>query len=95
MKVILIILLSIVGTIAMLAICGCARWSFSYLIRYRMLKMEVKQAKYAPSRKNDILSVIIAAATLVFAALLLIYGVPFVTENIDLSKIPQPDLSLN
>ncbi|MCM1060982.1 MAG: hypothetical protein NC452_11920 [Eubacterium sp.] len=95
LKVLIIMVLSVVGVIAMLALCGCARWSFIYLIRYRLLKMEVKQERYTISRKNDIISIIIAAITLVFVAMLLIYGVPFVIENIDLSKIPQPELPLN
>ncbi|MCM1329213.1 MAG: hypothetical protein NC253_07200 [Ruminococcus sp.] len=95
LKVPVIIILSVVGVIAMLALCGCAMWSFIYLIRYRLLKTEVNRERYKISRKNDIISVIIAAVTVVFVVLLLIYGVPFVIENIDLSKIPQPELPLN
>lgn len=57
--------------------------------------MEVKQERYRINRKNDIISIIIAAVTLIFVALLLIYSVPFVIENIDLSKIPQLELPLN
>ena len=88
MKVILIILLAIVGTIAMLALCGCARWSFIYLIRYRLLKMEAVKERYALSMKNDIRAVIIAGVTLAVAVLMLIYGLPFVVEHF--SELPEP-----
>lgn len=83
MQVILIILLSIIGTIAMLFLCGCSRWSFIYLIRYRLLKMEIHDEKYTLNRKHDILSVCIAIITLVVVALLLMYGLPIVMDNID------------
>ena len=88
MKVILIMLCALVGTIAMLALCGFARWSFIYLIRYRLLKMEVKQERYARSGKHDIMAVIIAFITLVFVAALIVYGLPFVVEHI--SELPEP-----
>ena len=88
MTVILIMLCAIVGTIAMLALCGCARWCFIYLIRYRILKMEVKQERYALTGKHDILAVIIAILTLAVTAVLMIYGVPFVAEHI--SELPEP-----
>lgn len=91
MKVILIMLLALVGTVAMIALCGCARWSFIYLIRYRLLKMEVKQKKYTISLRNDVLSIIITLATLAVVAVLIIYGVPFVIEHI--SELPMPELS--
>ena len=84
--VILIILCALVGTVAMLALCGRARWSFIYLIRYRLLKMEVKQSHYVLSRKNDIMAVIIAIVTLAVVAVLLIYGLPFVVRHI--SELP-------
>lgn len=94
MKVILIILCALVGTIAMLALCGCARWSFIYLIRYRLLKMEVKRGCYVLSWKHDIMAVIIAVIALVVVAVLLIYGLPFVVEHI--SELPEPfGLQLN
>lgn len=88
MTVILIMLCAIVGTIGMLALCGYARWSFIYLIRYRMLKMEVKQERYALTGTHDILAVIIAIITLAVTAVLMIYGVPFVAEHI--SELPEP-----
>lgn len=92
MKVISIILLSLIGTVAMIVLCGCSRWSFIYLIRYRLLKMEVKQKKYGISTRNDVLSVMIALVTLAVVALLIIYGVPFVIEHISelpISEFPQ------
>ena len=88
MKVILIILCALVGTIAMLALCGCARWSFIYFIRYRLLKMEVKQERYVLSGKHDIMAAIIAIITLAAVAALLIYGLPFVVKHI--SELPEP-----
>lgn len=92
MKVILIMLLALVGTVAMIALCGCARWSFIYLIRYRLLKMEIKQNRYTISTRNDVLSVIIALVTLAVVVVLIIYGVPFVTEHI--SELPMPEFPL-
>lgn len=86
--VILIILCALVGTIAMLALCGCARWSFIYLIRYRLLKMDVKQERYVLSGKHDIVAAIIAVITLAVVAVLLVYGLPFVLEHI--SELPEP-----
>lgn len=91
MKVIGIILLSIIGTISMLALCGCAQWSFIYLIRCRFLKLEVNHVYYALSRKNDIKAAIIAVLTLAVTAVLLIFGLPFVIEHI--SELPIPELS--
>lgn len=88
MKVILIMLCALIGTIAMLALCGCARWSFIYLIRYRLLKMEVKQERYVLSGKHDIAAAIIAVITLAVVAVLLVYGLPFVVEHI--SELPEP-----
>lgn len=88
MKVILIILCALVGTIAMLALCGCAWWSFIYLIRYRLLKMEVKQERYALTGKHDVMAAVIAVFTLAVAVLLLVYGVPFVVDHI--SELPEP-----
>lgn len=88
MKVVLIILCALVGTIAMLALCNCALWSFIYLIRYRLLKMEVKQERYTLTGKHDIIAVIIVIITLAAAAVLLIYGLPFVMEHI--SELPEP-----
>ena len=93
MKVILIMLCALVGTIAMLALCGCARWSFIYLIRYRLLKMEVKLERYSPSGKHDILAVIIAVITLVVVAVFLIYGLPFVIDHISELPIPESPLT--
>ena len=89
-----IMLCAVLGTIGMLALCGCSRWGFIYLIRYRLLKREVKQSRYAVCMKHDILSAIIAVITLITVVLLLIYGVPFVAKHIDLSKIPMPDVKL-
>ena len=77
----------------MLALCSCARWSFIYLIRYRLLKMEVKRECYVLSRKHDVLAVIIAIITLAVVAVLLIYGLPFVMEHI--SELPTPELPLS
>ncbi len=88
MQVILIILCALVGTIAMLAVCGCARWSFIYLIRYRLLKMEVKQERYVLTGKHDIMAAVITVLTLAVAVLLLVYGVPFVADHI--SELPEP-----
>ena len=93
MKVILIIILSLVGTIAMLTLCGCALWSFVYLIRYRLLKMEGNQERYAISKKNDVMAIIIAIITLAVISALLIYGLPFVMEHI--SELPLPTLPSN
>lgn len=93
MNVILIMLLALVGTVAMIALCGCARWSFIYLIRYRLLKMDVNQKRYTISTQNDILSVIIAFVTLAVVVALIIYGVPFVIEHI--SELPTPELPLS
>lgn len=90
MTVILIMLLALVGTVAMIVLCGCARWSFIYLIRYRLLKMEVKQKRYGISTRNDVLSVMIALVTLAVVALLIIYGLPFVIEHI--SELPTSEL---
>ena len=90
MKVILIMLLSLIGAVAMIALCGCARWSFIYLIRYRLLKMQVKQQKYAISTRNDVLSVMIVLVTLAVTAILIIYGVPFVIEHF--SELPTPQI---
>lgn len=92
MKVILIMLLALVGTVAMIALCGCAGWSLIYLIRYRLLKKEVNQKRYTPSRRNDILSVMIAFVTFAVAVVLIIYGAPFVLEHI--SELPSPELTL-
>lgn len=83
LKVIAIILCSLFGTIALLALCGCARWSFIYLIRYRLLKMEVKKNHYEINIKHDILSIVIAVLTLIAVALLLIYGLPIIFDNAD------------
>lgn len=88
MKVILIILLALVGTIAMFTLCGCAQWSLIYLIRYRLLKMEAKQERYVLSRINDIKAAIIAVITFAVVAVLLTYGLPFVFEHI--SELPAP-----
>lgn len=88
MNVILIMLCVLVGTIVMLALCGCARWSFVYLIRYRLLKMEVKRECYVLSRKHDILAIIIASITLAVVVFLVIYGLPFIIEHI--SELPEP-----
>lgn len=92
MNVIWIMMLALVGTVAMLALCGCARWSFIYLIRYRLLKMEVHQKRYTLSARNDVLSVTIAFIALAVVVALIIYGVPFVIEHI--SEIPMPELPL-
>lgn len=88
MKVILIILCALVGTIAMLVLCSCARWSFIYLIHYRFLKMEVKQERYTLTGKHDIMAAIFTVLTLAVAVLLLVYGAPFVVEHI--SELPEP-----
>ena len=92
MKVILIMLLALVGTVAMIALCGCAGWSLIYLIRYRLLKKEVHQKRYTLSTRNDILSVMIAFVTFAVAVVLIIYGAPFVLEHI--SELPIPELTL-
>lgn len=92
MKVILIMLLALVGTVAMIALCGCARWSLIYLIRYRLLKKEVNQKRYTLSTRNDILSVMIAFVTFAVVVVLIIYGAPFVLEHI--SELPIPELTL-
>lgn len=88
MIVIAIILLSLIGTIIMITLCGGALWSFIYLIRYRLLRMNVKQERYAPSRKKDTIAIIIAILTLAVVAVLLIFGLPFVLEHI--SEFPAP-----
>ena len=77
---------AVVGTIAMLILVGAARWSFIYLIRYRLLKREVKNQHFAVSTKNDVLSIIIAIVALIAVAIMLIYGVPFVVKHI--SELP-------
>ena len=87
MEVLLIILCALVGTIALLTLCGCARWSFIYLLRCRLLKREAAQARYVLSTKNDIKAAIIAALTLAIVVILLIYGLPFVAEHI--SELPE------
>lgn len=92
MKVILIMLLALVGTVAMIALCGCAGWSLIYLIRYRLLKKEVHQKRYTLSTRNDILSVMIAFVTFAVVVVLIIYGAPFVLEHI--SELPIPKLTL-
>lgn len=89
-----IMLCAVLGTIGMLVLCGCSRWGFTYLIRYRLLKMEVKKSRYTLCMKHDILAVIIAVIALLAVALMVIYGVPFVAEHIDLSKVPLPDVAL-
>lgn len=94
LQVPVIMLCAVLGTAGMLVLCSCSRWSFIYLIRYRLLKTEVKKSLYALCRKHDILSVIIAAITLIVVGFLLVYGVPFVVENIDLSKIALPNIKL-
>lgn len=94
LQVPVIMLCAVLGTIGMLVLCGCSRWGFIYLIRYRLLRMEVKKSRYELCMKHDILSVIIAVITLIAVALLLIYGVPFVVEHIDFSKIPFPNIQL-
>lgn len=83
MKIIMIILLSLIGAVVLIALCKCARWSFIYLIRYRLLKMEVKQPCYESTAKHDVLSIVIALLTLTVTALLLIYGLPVVLKNMD------------
>lgn len=83
MKIIMIILLSLIGAVVLIALCKCARWSFIYLIRYRLLKMEVKQSCYELTAKHDVLSIVIALLTLTVAVLLLIYGLPIILENTD------------
>ncbi len=93
MTVILIMLCALVGTVAMLALCGCARWSFIYLIRYRLLKTEAKRDCYIPSTKHDIMAVMIAVITLAAVVLILVYGVPFVIEHISELPIPQSPLT--
>ncbi len=83
-----IMLCAVLGTVGMLVLCGCSRWGFIYLIRYRLLKMSVAKSRYEPCMKHDILSIIIAGITLIAVVLMVIYGAPFVAEHIDLSKIP-------
>ena len=87
-----IMLCAVLGTIGMLVLCGCSRWGFVYLLRYRLFKMEVKKSQYELCMKHDILSAIIVVITLIAVALMVIYGVPIVAEHIDLSKIPQPNV---
>lgn len=83
MKIVMIILLSLIGAVVLIELCKCARWSFIYLIRYRLLKMEVKQSCYELTVKRDVLSIVIALLTLTFVVLLLVYGLPVVLENTD------------
>ena len=89
-----IMLCAMLGTIGMLALCRCSIWSFVYLIRYRLFNAEVKKGYYTLCAKHDILSVLIAIITLIVVRLLLVYGLPFVVKNIDLSKIPLSDIKL-
>lgn len=86
----MIMLCAVLGTVGMLILCGCSRWGFIYLIRYRLLKMEVKRNRYALCMKHDILSVVIVVVTLTVVAFMVTFGVPFVAEQIDLSKIAMP-----
>lgn len=88
--VIAIILCSLVGTIAMLAFCGCVMWSFVYMIRYRLLKREVTQKRYTTSRTHDFAAVTIALLALAGTSVLLAFGLPFVAEHI--SELPLPTL---
>lgn len=83
MKIVMIILLSLIGAVVLIELCKCARWSFIYLIRYRLLKMEVKQSCYELTAKHDVLSIVIALLTLTVVVLLLVYGLPVVLENTD------------
>lgn len=83
MKIVMIILLSLIGAVVLIELCKCSRWSFIYLIRYRLLKMEVKQSCYELTAKHDILSIVIALLTLMVVVLLLVYGLPVVLENTD------------
>ncbi|MCM1488151.1 MAG: hypothetical protein NC203_07275 [Firmicutes bacterium] len=91
MKVISIILLSLIGTVIMIFLCGTAIWSFTYLIRCCLLKKKAAQGNYKATKNRTIFAVIVAAVTLIAFACLLIFGLPFVIENIDFSEIPLPD----
>lgn len=88
-----IMVCAIIGTVALLVLAGTARWSFIYLIRYRLLKREVANQRFVVSTKNDIFSIAISIVTLIVVVAMLIYGVPFVFEHI--SELPTPGLSLN
>lgn len=94
MKIVMIILLSLIGAVALIALCKCARWSFIYLIRYRLLRMEVKQPCYELTAKHDALSIVVALLTLTFVVLLLVYGLPIVLENMDFFTNPLDESSI-
>ena len=82
MKVLLIILLAAVGSAGMIVLCGVSRWSFIYLIRYRLLKFGSEKSKYAVSVKRDVCAVVIAVITLAVVALILVYGIPVLREHL-------------
>lgn len=82
MKVILIIILATIGSVALIGMCGCIRWSFKYLIN-RILKNVIKESKYETSTKKDIISIIIVILSIVLLGILLYYGLPIIIENKD------------
>ena len=82
MKVLFIILLAAAGSAGMIVLCGSSRWSFIYLIRYRLLKFESEKSKYTVSAKHDVCAVVIAVATLAVVVLILVYGVPVLREHL-------------
>lgn len=82
MKILLIILLATAGSAGMIVLCGASRWSFIYLIRYRLLKFESEKSKYAISAKHDVCAAVIAVITLAVVALILIYGIPILRQHL-------------
>ena len=78
--VILIMLLSTIGSVVLIVLCGSSMWSFIYLIKYRLLKYPTHTARNEVSAMHDIVATVICLISLVVFVAMLIYGMPIVIK---------------
>ena len=76
--VIPIMLLSTIGSVVLIGLCGGSIWGFIYLIKYRLMKYPTHTAKNKVSTSHDIAAIIFCLISLAAVAVMLIYGMPIV-----------------
>lgn len=86
--VIPIMLLSTIGIVALIGLCGGSIWGFIYLIKYRLMRYPAHTARNEVSTVHDIAAIIICLISLAAVAVILIYGMPIVMKYLpDMDKM--------
>lgn len=86
--VIPIMLLSTIGSVVLIGLCGGSIWAFIYIIKYRLLKYPAQTAINKVSTAHDIVAIIFCLISLAAVAVMLIYGMPIVLKYLpDMDKL--------